>query len=70
MADEIAENTGREYPKAIYKDGKLSDETGLYRIVNDEAEEEAAMKDGFYRHDVTAKAKVKAEAAAKKVKAK
>lgn len=72
MADEV-ETLGREFPKMIYKDGKLSQDPADYRVVNDEDEEVEALEAGFCRHDVTAKAKAKAaraDAKAPKVKGK
>ncbi|HEY9250585.1 MAG TPA: hypothetical protein VIO38_15705 [Rariglobus sp.] len=37
-----------DYPKMIYAGGDLA---GEYRIVQDEAEESGAEKDGFWAHD-------------------
>ena len=58
-----------DYPKMLYRDGKLTDEHADTRVVNDEEAELAASADGFTAH-VPADAEPAAEPAAKAAKAK
>lgn len=44
-----------EYPKMIYKDGKLSDDPKNHRIANNEDEAAAYRKEGFSEYDPASK---------------